>query len=375
MCGIVGWIQLTGPDKRILVKMRDTLVHRGPDRGGILVDKGVGLAFRRLSILDLSSAGMQPMSNEDKSVWLVFNGEFYNHNDWRRKLKGKGHTFRSTADTEAIIHLYEEKGVDFLKEMNGMFALALWDQKRQRIILARDRLGQKPLYYCQPNPKTFLFASEPKAILRHPQVKREIDSSSLKDYFRFGYALAPHSIFKNIFQLPPAHYSIFNLKTYQLSPPQPYWQLEFCPDHSCSLADWQEEFSQLFSEAVKLRLQADVEVGIFLSGGLDSSAVVKWAHQHSSQPLNTFSVGFQERDYDESQYSRQIASLYQTNHTQQIIDPRAIEILPQLVYYFDEPFDDSSAVPTFHLAKLARQKVKVALSGDGGDELLGGYHR
>lgn len=377
MCGIIGQVNFN-PSKTIdsgrLAGGRDQLKHRGPDDAGIFVDGNVGLGFRRLSIIDLSKAGSQPMSNEDGTVWLVFNGEFYNFKEQRDEMIKRGHRFRSKSDTEVIIHLYEEFGVNCLRFINGMFALAIYDKAKKLLILARDRFGVKPLYYYLDRHR-LAFASEIKAIIADREIGRELDPDSLVDYFSFGYTLAPNTIYRDIRQLEPAHYMIFDLAEGRLGKTETYWRLEIKPTDGRSLADWQEEFMAELKRAVTVRLVSDVPLGIFLSGGVDSSTIVALLKEQSDRPLETFSIGFAESDYDETAYSRQVARKYGTEHHEFIVKPDAIELLPKLARYYDEPFDDSSAIPTFYLSQLTRKRVTVVLTGDGGDELLAGYPR
>lgn len=376
MCGILGQINFNKADlidKLTLEKMRDTMVHRGPDDQGIFVENNIGLAFRRLSIIDLSKAGSQPMSNEDESVWLVFNGEFYNYLEYRQHLISKGHIFKSNSDTEVIIHLYEEEGIDCLKKINGMFALAIYDKKKGKLFLAVDRLGVKPLHYYS-DCKKVIFSSEIKGIVENRGVKRELNTNSLAEYFSFGYILSPNSIFKNINKIKPAYYLEVDIDNGEANEKK-YWDLGFKIEKKLNFVEWQEKFDAVFRESIKKRLISDVPLGVFLSGGVDSSSIVTYMSEVSNKKIKTFSIAFREKDFDESEFSRKIARQYDTEHYEEVINPDAIEILPKLTWYYDEPFDDSSAIPTYYVSRMTRGKVKVVLTGDGGDELLAGYPR
>lgn len=377
MCGIIGQINFKKErpmDEAELIARRDQMRHRGPDDAGIYIDGRVGLGFRRLSIIDLSEAGAQPMSNEDGSVRLIFNGEFYNYREHRQELIKRGHRFKSESDSEVIIHLYEEEGIDCLKKINGMFALSIYDRKRQLLFLARDRFGVKPLYYHQ-GTAGLSFASEIKAIVADRRILREIEADAMYEYFSFGYVAAPRTIYKNIKQVRPAHYLIFDLTQNRIMRDGEYWHLAVSQEKKFSSAEWTEKFMALCQTAVTRRLVSDVPVGVFLSGGVDSSSIVSFLSETSNQPIDTFSVGFEEPEFDETAYSRLVAKKYNTNHHEFIVKPDAIELLPQLAWHYDEPFDDSSAIPTFYLSRLTSSTVKVVLTGDGGDELLAGYPR
>ena len=368
MCGITGYFGQG--NQGILKKMTDSLKHRGPDDQGFYIKDNLGLGHRRLSIIDLDT-GRQPMANENKSVWLIFNGEIYNFKELKEKLIKKNHQFRSQSDTETIIHLYEEKGEDFLKELNGMFALALWDELKQKLILARDRLGQKPLYYSLNN-QTLVFGSEIKALLKHPAIKRELDLNSLTKYLIYEYIPVPHSIFKNIYKLGPGEYLIYQNNDLEI---KKYWNIKF--DSRLPISSFQDclqEFEEIFEEAVRMRLISDVPLGIFLSGGIDSTAIAYYAQKNSTEKIKTFSIGFTDQSFDESKYARQAAKFLGSEHYEKILEPKdCLDLIPQISEFLDEPLADASIVPTFLLAKFTRQEVTVALSGDGGDELLMGY--
>ena len=375
MCGIAG-ILLQHSDRPIdeglLRRMAGTIAHRGPDAQGVWTDGRVGLAHRRLSIIDLAD-GDQPIANEDGTIRVVFNGEIYNFRELRRELKQKGHRFRTNSDTEVLVHLYEEYGEELVQRLRGMFAFALWDARTETLLLARDRVGLKPLYYLFDGEK-LVFGSEIKAILCWPGVERTIDPQALEDYFAFGVVPGERSIFQSIRKLPPAH--VLSLSTER---PQPrisrYWQLRMAPDESLSENEWLERVRDKFDETVKVHRIADVPVGAFLSGGLDSSAIVASLAEAGGDPLRTFSIGFRERRFSELPHARQVAEKFGTRHTEEIVTPDAVSSLEDLVTYYDEPFADASAIPTMCVARVAREHVKVVLSGDGGDEAFGGYAR
>ncbi len=383
MCGITGVIHLDGKpfERRTLERMTDTLVHRGPDEGGYYVSSNnrtdasenvsVGLGHRRLSIIDLES-GQQPMSNEDESVWIVLNGEIYNFSQLRKELIGLGHRFRTRSDTETIVHAYEEWGEDCVHRLRGMFAFAIWDQRNQRLFLARDRLGIKPLYYFWDG-KRLLFGSEIKAILAYPGIPRTINHQALYDYFSLLYIPAPKSIFKDIFKLPAGH--VITLGPSARLIIRKYWDLSFEADEGVSEKQWCDRILEKLQESVKIRLMSEVPLGAFLSGGVDSSAVVGLMASLVNEPIKTASIGFEEQKFNELPYARQIATYFGTDHHEEIVRPDAVAILEKLAWYFDEPFADSSAVPTYYVCQVARNKVTVALSGDGGDENFAGYRR
>jgi asparagine synthase (glutamine-hydrolysing) len=346
--------------------------HRGPDDEGVYVEGPCGIGMRRLSIIDLSS-GHQPMCNEDESVWIVFNGEIYNFQELRERLVAQGHRFRTHSDTEAVVHLYEQEGPDGMARLRGMFALAIWDRQANRIFIARDRFGKKPLYYSV-RPDGFYFASELKC-LRAAQVPLEIDPDALKLYLQFGYIPDPWSPFRGVRKLQPGTWMSFDVRTAKEQSGQ-YWQLP-PPRQTETSRDRREiceEIRAVFDESVRLRMIADVPLGAFLSGGIDSSLVVASMARQSDQPVRTFSIGFEEEQYNELPYARQVAQHYGTDHNELIVRPNALDLIPQLIHFFDEPFSDSSAIPTFLVSEFAARHVKVALSGDGGDELFGGYH-
>ena len=384
MCGITGAVW-SDPQKSLSSEMLDRMTtalrHRGPDDAGSYRSEyrlrppyepmpGVGLGFRRLSIIDLAG-GHQPMCNEDESVWIVFNGEIYNFATLRRRLEGAGHRFRTQSDTETIVHLYEDVGLDVFSHLNGMFAIAIWDARQRRLCLARDRLGKKPLVYRQ-EPGRLLFASELKSLLELRDIPRELDPGAIDAFLTYQYVPHPQTIFRGIRKLPPGHLAVYQDERLEV---RPYWAPDWNHQESCTEAAAVERVRELLDDAVKIRLQSDVPLGAFLSGGIDSSLVVALMQRHVSQPVKTFSIGFSVQEYDETQYARQVASHIGTEHHEFIVTPDAVRVLPELVWSYDEPFADSSAVPTWYVSQQTRQKVIVALSGDGGDELFAGYPR
>ena len=373
MCGICGIARKDGApvEAPALARMAAALAHRGPDDEGIETLGPVGLGHRRLSIIDLSPDGHQPMANEDGSVRIVFNGEIYNFRELRAGLEARGHRFRSRSDTEVIVHLYEELGTDCLTRLRGMFALAIWDEPRRRLFLARDRVGKKPLYYAD-NPARFLFGSEIKAILAAGGVERRPDLQALHHYLTYQYVPAPWTAFAGIRCLPPAHFLLLEEGRTRL---ERYWRLPYLPKLQAPEAALEEELRARLREAVRLRLVSDVPLGAFLSGGVDSSAVVALMARESAEPVRTFSIGFREEEFDELAFARLVAERCGTRHTEWVVEPRALEILPRLVWHFDQPFADPSAIPTWHVARLAREHVTVVLNGDGGDENFAGYGR
>lgn len=372
MCGICGIFE-TNPEKIVhrstLKAMADTIRHRGPDDEGCYSCGGVGLAFRRLAIIDLEG-GHQPLANEDESVWIVFNGEIYNFEELNRQFLTKGHTFRTRSDTETIVHLYEELGEACFAELRGMFALALWDGRRKRLVLARDRLGKKPLYYFWDG-KRLVFGSEIKALWKAGGISKEMNAEALSDYFSYLYVPAPKTIYRHIHKLRPAHYLTVDRSGIR---EVPYWDIRFDQTRQRSEDEWCEEFLAEYRTAVKSRLVSDVPLGAFLSGGVDSSSVVALMNEFQP-PVTTCSIGFSRGAYDESGDARQFATGLRANHFEEIVEPHAVDLVPKLAWHYDEPFADSSALPTYHVSRIARQHVTVALSGDGGDENFAGYRR
>ena len=376
MCGIAGFIDLERPTasdatSSILHRMCQIIRHRGPDDQGTYLSDGVALGMRRLSIIDLAG-GHQPISGEDGSVTIVFNGEIYNFLELKPKLQALGHIFKTHSDTEAIVHAYEEFGPKCVEHLRGMFSFAIWDAKSRTLFVARDRVGKKPLYYATTPDGTFVFGSELKSLLEHPDVQRELDPSALDAYLTLGYVPDPLSIFRNINKLPPGHYLTFSEAGLKVTR---YWDFRFEPDTKRSEEDYLAELRELLDESVRLRLISDVPLGAFLSGGIDSSTVVAMMARHMGQPVKTFSIGFHEDSFNELKYARLTAQKFGTDHHEFFVTPDICSIVDELVWHFDEPFADSSAIPTYMVSKLARDHVTVVLSGDGGDELFAGYTR
>jgi len=380
MCGIVGILTFNGypVEKEVLNRMSQILTHRGPDAEGVYVssdgnphsDISIGLGHRRLSIIDLSPAGKQPMSNEDGSIWLVCNGEIYNFQKLRADLICKGHLFSSNSDSEVIIHLYEEYGDNCVKKLNGIFAFALWDEKTQKLLLAVDRVGVKPLYYLHDDEK-LIFASEIKAILEYPNINREVNLEALHHYLTYLYVPAPNTMFKGIKRLEPSHILTW---TRQGVKSDRYWKLDITEELGRPEKYYAENLLNQLKSTIQMEMVADVPVGIFLSGGIDSSAIVAVAAQLSSEPVKTFSIGFEEEEYNELKYARFVAERYKTEHHEFIVKPNELDLLTKIIWQFDEPFADSSALANYRLAEMASQYVKVALSGAGGDEVFAGYY-
>ncbi|HEX8068933.1 MAG TPA: asparagine synthase (glutamine-hydrolyzing) [Pyrinomonadaceae bacterium] len=379
MCGIAGFVNegaapAAGERAAVLARMCQVIRHRGPDDQGTLVTERAALGMRRLSIIDLAG-GHQPIGNEDGSVQIVFNGEIYNYKELQRELEARGHSFKTNSDTETIVHAYEEYGAACVEHLRGMFAFAVWDERNQKLFLARDRAGKKPLYYALTPRGTLVFGSELKALLEHPEIERAVNPEAVDAYLTFGYVPDPLCILRGVRKLPPAHHLTYAAGRLALTQ---YWDFKFEPDERAAAArveDYLEELRALLDEAVRLRLIADVPLGAFLSGGVDSSAVVGLMARHSSRPVKTFSIGFNEDSYDELKYARVAAEHFQTEHHEFVVTPDICQIVDELAWHFDEPFADPSALPTYMVSKLARAHVTVALSGDGGDELFAGYTR
>ncbi len=384
MCGITGAVW-SDPKRAIdgdtLGRMVQVLTHRGPDDDGVHVEEfhtrpgyeavpGVALGHRRLSIIDVAG-GRQPLANEDDSVWVVFNGEIYNYRELRQRLEGAGHRFRTNSDTEAIVHLYEDEGPDFLRHLNGMFSLALWDSRRRQLLLARDRLGQKPLVYRLERGR-LLFGSELKSILEVGDVPRSIDPQAVDEYLTYQYVPHPRTIFRGISKLPPGHYAVYRDGKLTVDS---YWKPDFNLQENLPAREYAERLRENLTSSVKLRLQSEVPLGAFLSGGVDSTIIVGLMRQLTGQTVRTFSIGFPVAEYDETQYARLAAERFGTEHEEFRVEPDALDILPKLVWHYDEPFADSSAIPTWYVSELTRRHVTVALTGDGGDELFAGYPR
>ena len=373
MCGICGIVDYGGQRsdfERRLPAMVETLRHRGPDESGTWAGPHAGLGHARLSIIDLSD-GRQPLSNEDGTVWITYNGEVYNFPELRRELEAKGHRFRTRTDTEVIVHLYEEEGIGCVDRLRGMFAFGLWDARSQSLYLVRDRLGIKPLYYTVLNGR-LIFGSEIKAILAHGDVPRQVREDALSDYLTFLYVPAPKTMFKGVFKLEPGHWLRFDATGVR---DQEYWDLEPAPPTEESKDVIEQSLRDRLAESVDLRLVSDVPLGAFLSGGVDSSSVVAMMAHAGQDPLVTVSVGFSEKRYNELPYARAIAERYHTQHHEEVVRPEATRVVERLAWHYDEPFADYSAIPTYYVSKAAREHVTVALSGDGGDENFGGYRR
>jgi asparagine synthase (glutamine-hydrolysing) len=376
MCGICGLVSLNGApvDRSVLDEMNAALFHRGPDSEGVFVENGTGIAARRLAIIDLAT-GDQPLSNEDGSVTVVQNGEIYNYRELRDELVGKGHRFRTQGDTEVLAHLYEEHGPGFADRLRGMFAIAIWDANRRRLVLARDRFGIKPLYY-RLTGDSLSFASELKALLRQPGFSREVDLDALEAFLAFSFVPAPLSIFRDVRKLPPGSTLVWdedagsNVEIERYARPRPAAADELRSEDEDALA---EELRERLRDSVRAHLIADVPVGVLLSGGVDSCTLAALASEEAGQ-VSTFTIGFEERGFDERDLARIVAQRYGTDHHELLVRPDAAELLPALAKAFDEPFADSSAIPTYLISELARRHVKVALSGEGGDELFGGYN-
>ncbi len=379
MCGIAGIADITGTrsfDRALVERMADTLAHRGPDEHGLHLAPGIALAHRRLSIIDLSS-GQQPMSSDDGQLVVVYNGEIYNFMALRAELSARGHRFATRCDTEVILYAWREWGESCVDHLRGMFAFALWDASTQTVFLARDRLGIKPLYYCLLADGRLIFGSELKALLSIPELQRHLDPTAVEDYLAFGYVPDPKTIFQGVFKLAPGHTATVARGTTTVTQRQ-YWDIHFSVDptlyhrHETELA---EELLARLTEAVELRLIADVPLGAFLSGGVDSSTVVRLMSERSADPVQTFSISFGDPKFNESRYAEQVAHHCQTRHSVRQVDPNDFALLDVLAGMYDEPFADSSALPTYRVCEMARQAVTVALSGDGGDEGLAGYRR
>jgi asparagine synthase (glutamine-hydrolysing) len=373
MCGICGQLSWEGEiSPEAVARMAGVLVHRGPDAEGHSVAGPIALGHRRLSIIDLSEAAHEPMANEDGSIWLVFNGEIYNFRELRSELEPR-HRFRSQSDAEVVLHLYEERGDDAVRALDGMFAFAVWDGRRRRLLLGRDRSGKKPLFY-HDGSRVFAFASEVKALLAHPAVPKQRDDRSLPLYLTYGYVPTPGTFYRGIQSLPPAHTLV--VTEAGVETPKPYWSVRFAEHPVESDQEAEERFRALVRRAVEKRLVADVPLGAFLSGGLDSSVVVAFMAGAATGRVRTFCIGFAGgKDYDERSHARVVAERFGTEHTEFVVEPRALELIDRLVWHHDGPFGDSSAIPTYLLSELTRAKVAVALNGDGGDEVFAGYLR
>jgi asparagine synthase (glutamine-hydrolysing) len=374
MCGICGYYNFNGQpaEEEIIRKMCRVITYRGPDDEGRYIDRTFGMGMRRLSIIDLDS-GHQPISNETGSIWTVFNGEIYNYLELTESLKQKGHVFKTKSDTEVIVHLYEEYGDLFVKHLRGMFAIALWDKNKQELLLARDHLGIKQVYF-QKTADTFFFGSEIKCILETSHVQKQVNDVSLSHYLSFMYLPEDLTMFSGIEKLKPGH--LLKVKADQISITE-YWNLNTFSQSETNFADALSEFRRLLAESIKLHLRSDVPLGVFLSGGIDSSIITALAAQSTDKPVNTFTIGYGQEGsfYDEREYASLVAKTFKTNHHELIVNPNVEEAIEKLIGYFDEPFANSSAIPNYYIAQMMRREVKVALSGLGGDEIAGGYER
>ena len=371
MCGICGKINRDPEkpiDQQLIHEMCQVIKHRGPDDDGFFFHKNIGLGMRRLSIIDLST-GKQPIYNEDGTIAVVLNGEIYNFQDLRTQLIAKGHRFKTRSDTEAIVHLFEDKGEACVHDLRGMFGFAVYDKKMDKLMVARDRMGIKPIYYAFDHDK-LLFGSELKSLLRDRSLDTEFDYFALNCYFSFMNTIAPDTIFKNVRKLMPGQYFVYEKGQFRV---EQYWRFSLNENTKLTEAECREQLMELLKDSVRIRLISDVPLGAFLSGGIDSSTVVALMSQVSDQPVKTFSIGFESRKYDELEYAKQVATRFNTDHHEYVVNPDVTEIIDDLIWYLDEPFSDPSAIPTYFVSKIARENVTVALSGDGGDEMFGGY--
>jgi asparagine synthase (glutamine-hydrolysing) len=376
MCGIVGILDTRGQreiDRQALHRMNESQHHRGPDENGIFVGPGIGLGHKRLSIIDLAT-GQQPLYNEDGSVVIVYNGEIYNYQELIPELQALGHVFHTRSDTEVIVHAWEAWGADCVRRFRGMFAFALWDRNRETLFLGRDRLGVKPLYYAVLPDGQLLFSSEFKALLAHGALRREIDTFAVEEYFALGYVPEPRTIFKGARKLPPAH-TLTVKRGVPVAEPVEYWDVAFTLDNRISEKEACEQLQERLRESVRLRMISEVPLGAFLSGGVDSGAVVATMAGLSNDPVNTCSISFSDPEFDESRYALMVAHRYRTRHFVDRVESEDFDLVDTLASLYDEPYADSSAIPTYRVCQLARSHVTVALSGDGGDESFGGYRR
>jgi asparagine synthase (glutamine-hydrolysing) len=380
MCGIAGIsgsgvMQNPAASRELLARMCGVIEHRGPDDEGLHLAHGIAFGMRRLSIIDVA-AGHQPISNEDGSVWVVFNGEIYNYRELRELLQARGHKLRTHSDTETIVHLYEDEGEACVERLRGMFAFAVWDQRNQRLLLARDRVGKKPLHYTRAGD-SLVFGSEIKSLLQHPDVQRQVNPQAISDFLTFGYVPDPATAFQNIYKLPPGHTLTFKNGHITM---RRYWDFSYPGQHvdrQANLTDGEcvVRLRELIAESVRVRLESEVPLGAFLSGGVDSSAVVAMMAREMERPVKTFSIGFSDASFDELHYARIAARHFHTDHHEFVVTPDVCQLVDEVVWHHDEPFADVSSIPTYVVAKLAREHVTVVLSGDGGDEVFGGYER
>ncbi len=376
MCGITGIFDTRDAreiSRDVLDRMNETQFHRGPDEGGLHLEPGVGLGHRRLSIIDLST-GQQPLFNADHSVVVVFNGEIYNFQELVPELQALGHVFRTHSDTEVIVHAWEAWGEACVQRFRGMFAFALWDRNQQTFFLVRDRFGVKPLYYAYLEDGQFIFGSELKSLMAHPGLKREIDALAVEEYFAYGYIPEPRTIFRGANKLPPG-FTLTLKRNGARALPHQYWDMPFTPVKVATEAAAVDELIDRLKDSVRLRMIADVPLGAFLSGGVDSSAVVAMMTTQSDQPINTCTIAFSDPEFNEADFAQQVAARYHTHHTVDTVESEDFGLVNKLATVYDEPYADSSALPTYRVCELARKHVKVALSGDGGDEHFAGYRR
>jgi asparagine synthase (glutamine-hydrolysing) len=376
MCGITGIFDTRGQrdiDRTMLQRMNDSQQHRGPDEGSLHLEPGLGFGHRRLSIIDIAT-GQQPLFNEDGSVVIVFNGEIYNYQPLMAELQALGYRFHTKSDTEVIVHAWEAWGADCVKRLRGMFAFAIWDRHKQQLFLARDRLGVKPMYYALLDDGSVLFGSELKSLMANPGLRRDIDPLAVEEYFALGYVAEPRTIFRQALKLPPAS-TLLIRRGEPVGEPRSYWDVRFSLDARIDDEEACEQLRQRLQESVRLRMIAEVPLGAFLSGGVDSSAVVAMMAGQSAGPVNTCSIAFDDPAYDEAAFAQQVADRYATNHRVETVQSDDFDLIDTLARLYDEPYADSSAIPTYRVCQLARKHVTVALSGDGGDESFGGYRR
>lgn len=376
MCGIAGIFDITElrePDRKVLEAMNQSQFHRGPDEGGMYVEPGIGLGHRRLSIIDLSS-GQQPMLSDDSNLCVVYNGEIYNFRELASELTALGHVFKTHCDTEVILYAWRQWGTDCVDHFRGMFAFALYDQKQQSLFLARDRFGIKPLFYALLPNQQFIFGSELKVLKAHPDLPRKLEPRAVEDYFALGYIPEPKTIYQHVYKMRPGH-TLLLKRGAEMPEQKQYWDIPCQPEISGPEEKTREELLARVREAVQVRLVADVPLGAFLSGGVDSSAVVAMMAQLQDEPVNTCAIGFEVKEFNETEYAATVAQRYQTNHVEHQVGSDDFDLLDKLAALYDEPYADSSAIPTYRVCELARQRVKVALSGDGGDEIFAGYRR
>ena len=376
MCGITGIFDTRGKSeisRAVLQRMNDSQLHRGPDEGSLHLEPGLGLGHRRLSIIDIAT-GQQPLFNADRSVAIVFNGEIYNYQPLMAELQALGYAFHTKSDTEVIVHAWEAWGTDCVKRLRGMFAFAIWDRNQQSLFLARDRMGVKPMYYAVLDDGTLLFGSELKSVMAHGGLRREIDPPAVEEYFALGYVAEPRTIFKQAKKLPPAS-TLLIRRGENVGEPRIFWDVKFTLDAKISDADAFDELTSRLKESIRLRMIAEVPLGAFLSGGVDSSAVVALMAGQSSGPVNTCSMAFEDPAFNEAAFAQQVADRYHTDHRVETVQSDDFDLIDTLANLYDEPYADSSAIPTYRVCQLARKHVTVALSGDGGDETFGGYRR